>query len=152
MGLEPSLTSKNQGRNWMLRVFALVYMYCIHIYWLVVSTPLKNISQNGNLPQIGVKIKNIWNHHTVYTHQRNYKSEGLVNPNIVDSTQGPPKLHPLNPNGPMTGGPPIWWQVPTNHGSWFSSRFFTRSLRVSMIMAERTEYKVSFCGTSRSPN
>ena len=26
-------------------------------YWLVVSTPLKNISQNGNLPQIGVKEK-----------------------------------------------------------------------------------------------
>ena len=25
--------------------------------WLVVSTPLKNISQNGNLPQIGVKMK-----------------------------------------------------------------------------------------------
>ena len=24
---------------------------------------LKNISQNGNLPQIGVKIKHIWNHH-----------------------------------------------------------------------------------------
>ena len=23
---------------------------------------LKNISQNGNLPQIGVKIRNIWNH------------------------------------------------------------------------------------------
>ena len=32
---------------------------------LVVSTPLKNISQHGNLPQIGVKIKNIWNHHLV---------------------------------------------------------------------------------------
>ncbi len=31
--------------------------------WLVVSTPLKNISQNGSLPQIGVKTKNIWNHH-----------------------------------------------------------------------------------------
>ena len=30
--------------------------------WLVVSTPLKNISQNGNLPQIGVKIKKL-NHH-----------------------------------------------------------------------------------------
>jgi len=26
---------------------------------LVVSTPLKNISQNGNLPQIGMKMKNI---------------------------------------------------------------------------------------------
>jgi len=25
----------------------------------VVSTQLKNISQNGNLPQVGVKIKNI---------------------------------------------------------------------------------------------
>jgi len=29
-------------------------------FWLVVEpTDLKNISQNGNLPQIGVKIKNI---------------------------------------------------------------------------------------------
>ncbi len=27
------------------------------------TTHLKNISQNGNLPQIGVKIKNVWNHH-----------------------------------------------------------------------------------------
>ena len=30
--------------------------------YLVVSTHLKNISQIGNLPQIGVKIKNIENH------------------------------------------------------------------------------------------
>ena len=29
----------------------------------MVSTHLKNISQIGILPQIGVKIKNIWNHH-----------------------------------------------------------------------------------------
>ena len=35
------------------------------VFWLVVSTPLKNISQNGNLPQIGVKINNIENHHLV---------------------------------------------------------------------------------------
>ena len=33
--------------------------------WLVLSTHLKNISQNGNLPQIGMKIKHIWNHHLV---------------------------------------------------------------------------------------
>ena len=32
----------------------------------MVSTHLKNISQIGNLPQIGVKIKNVWNHHLVY--------------------------------------------------------------------------------------
>ena len=34
--------------------------------WLVVSTHLKNISQIGFLPQVGVKIKNIWNHHLDY--------------------------------------------------------------------------------------
>ena len=28
-------------------------------YWLVVSTHLKNISQIGSFPQIGVKIKNL---------------------------------------------------------------------------------------------
>ena len=32
-------------------------------WWFQLSTHLKNISQNGNLPQVGVKIKNIWNHH-----------------------------------------------------------------------------------------
>ncbi len=31
--------------------------------WLVVSTHLKNISQIGSFPQVGVKIKNAWNHH-----------------------------------------------------------------------------------------
>ena len=31
----------------------------------MVSTHLKNISQIGKLPQIEVKIKNIWNHHLV---------------------------------------------------------------------------------------
>ena len=29
---------------------------------MVEPTPLKNNSQNGNLPQLGVKMKNIWNH------------------------------------------------------------------------------------------
>ena len=28
-------------------------------FWLVVSSPLKNISQIGNHPQVGVKVKNI---------------------------------------------------------------------------------------------
>ena len=38
---------------------------------VVVSTHLKNISQIGNLPQVGVKIKNIWNHHLVFvTYER----------------------------------------------------------------------------------
>ena len=35
--------------------------------WLVVEpTHLKNIRQNGNLPQIEVKMKNVWNHHLVW--------------------------------------------------------------------------------------
>ncbi len=29
----------------------------------MVSTHLKNISQMGNLPQIGMKIQNVWSHH-----------------------------------------------------------------------------------------
>ena len=37
--------------------------------WLVVSTHLKNSSQNWkSFPQIGVKIKNVWNHHLVNDH------------------------------------------------------------------------------------
>ena len=35
----------------------------IYIYTLYI---LLNISQNENRPQIGVKIKNFWNHHLVY--------------------------------------------------------------------------------------
>ena len=35
------------------------------LFWLVVSTHLKHISQNGNLPQVGVKTNN-WNHHLVF--------------------------------------------------------------------------------------
>ena len=33
--------------------------------WLVVSTPLKIFSQIGSFPQVGMKIKNIWNHQPV---------------------------------------------------------------------------------------
>ena len=35
-------------------------------FWLVVSTHLKSVSQIGSFPQVGVKIKNIWNHHQVF--------------------------------------------------------------------------------------
>ena len=40
-----------------------VTAYTPENYWLVVWTHLKNISQIGLFPQVGVKIKNIWNHH-----------------------------------------------------------------------------------------
>ena len=43
--------------------------------YLVVSTPLKNISQNGNLRQIGVNMKNTWNHDPV-----SHRTYGLISP------------------------------------------------------------------------
>ena len=36
------------------------------LFFLVVSTHLKNISPIGSFPQLGVKIKHIWNHHPVF--------------------------------------------------------------------------------------
>ena len=36
-----------------------------NLNWLVVSTHLKNVSQIGNRPQVGLKIRNIRNHHLV---------------------------------------------------------------------------------------
>ena len=39
----------------------------------MVSTPLKNISQIGNLPQVGVKVKNIWIHHLLVAFEGNTK-------------------------------------------------------------------------------
>ena len=35
------------------------------------TNPFENFSQIGNLPQIGVKIKSIWNHHLVYSWLQN---------------------------------------------------------------------------------
>ena len=66
-GMPPLSSQKNRDiwYKWTLYNFTNLCNY-IYIYWLVVSTHLKNISQNGNLPQIGVKIKNLWNHHLVY--------------------------------------------------------------------------------------
>ncbi len=37
----------------------------VHMNWLVVATQLKNISQIGSFPQVGAKIKDIWNQNLV---------------------------------------------------------------------------------------
>ena len=46
--------------------------------WLVDSTHLKNIRQIGNLPQIEVKIKNIWKHHLDIKLKRNHFKRKMV--------------------------------------------------------------------------
>ena len=51
-----------QWKTWPLETWILFFIF----FWLVVSTHLKNISQIGSFPQVGVKIKNIWNHHLVF--------------------------------------------------------------------------------------
>ncbi len=55
-----------------------------NVNWLVVSAHLKNISQNGNLPQIGVKIKNIGNHHLVKVRNLRYQLGGPAHPEAED--------------------------------------------------------------------
>ena len=68
----------NLGRSLFLQFFSKAFLLkgetlsgdSDQFFWLVFSTPLKNISQNGNFPQVGVKIKNIWNHHLVFTEQK----------------------------------------------------------------------------------
>ncbi len=66
----------------------------------MVSTHLKNISQNGNLPQIGLKIKNIWNHHLVifqlsifrgYVSFREGNFSRLRSPNHVNGLRNEPR-------------------------------------------------------------
>ena len=64
--IEPNLTKwpkDPKGTMLLLSLYELEIQDQQHQVWLVVSTHLKNISQIGNLPQIGVKIKHIWNHH-----------------------------------------------------------------------------------------
>ena len=63
-------------------------------FWLVVSTHLKNISQIW-YPQIGVNIKNLWNHHPGFLHSSKMatatcdkESCGLVDVGFVNQNSG----------------------------------------------------------------
>ena len=65
------------------------------IFWLVLSTHLKNISQVGNLPQVVVNIKNIWNHHLAFVLEKEEKVQNnisskwfLFNPVCHSRSQG----------------------------------------------------------------
>ena len=49
------------------------YLMCVYIYWLVVSTPSKNISQLGLLFPIYGKTKNVPNHQPVYIYIYTWK-------------------------------------------------------------------------------
>ena len=71
----------------------------------MVWTHLKTISQNGNLPQIGLKIKNIWKHHLVnwWIGARRFGIRIVVplstNPFHLSGIQG---IQTTNPTGQVT--------------------------------------------------
>ena len=52
----------------------------------------KYARQNGSFPQIGVKIKNIWNHHLVFLHPRRLKVSSGIVPSDVRSAVNPSPL------------------------------------------------------------
>ena len=102
--------------------------------WLVVSTHLKNISQNGNLPQIGVEIKHIWNHHLW---NAGYNSIQSPSQRRVFSAWPQPScgaaswpLLVMAPRGRYTGHHEIWHRDPSKQR--FSSgkldQFFSKNL------------------------
>ena len=45
----------------------------------MVSTHFKNFSQIGSSPQVGVKIKNVWNHHL----EHDYGKKGEMSENAL---------------------------------------------------------------------
>ena len=50
---------------WSKNIFTIQWFLLCVIFWLAVSTNLKNPRQTWSFPQVGVKIKNDWNHHLV---------------------------------------------------------------------------------------
>ena len=78
--------------------FALTTIYLI---LLVVSTHLKNISQIGSFPQVGMKIKNISNHHLViYIYLQKHfspKSQNILELRTTPK-QPPPRAAPHGVN------------------------------------------------------
>ena len=95
----------------------------------MVSTHLKNISQTGSFPQIGVKIKHIWNHHL---YKLNFTTSffkswpGLIFPNGFSRFQPCFKVTKMGPNEVTT-----WrtWQMGFWSNSWSKWFFFIDMLR-----------------------
>ena len=84
---------------------------------MVVSTQWKNmnISQNGNLPQIGVKIKNIWNHHPVLVGAGHVRSRANLPRLMIDHFLFLIKRSKLGPWNPIESTPTRLQGGPSHH-------------------------------------
>ena len=98
----------------------------------MVSTPLKNTSQNGNLPQVGVKIKKNWNHHPdtnwITLAERHYFRDLFLGDPIPGGKQKnvPPASSPLKKKRPFGKGGrslPFSTHFPTSNFALFKLRF-----------------------------
>ena len=91
----------------------------------MVSTHLKHISPIGNLPQIGVKIKNIWNHH-LDDHKTSsspllvFRIEETSSVSDLNQDGSIPKLRQFYTTGEFLGGSSHELQLASNYAS-FSS-------------------------------
>ena len=79
------------GHLWdQIATFYLDHSSPVFIWLVVEPTHLKNTRQNGNLPQVGVKIKDIWNHHLVHPFQTGWlwSTRGLLSSSIWEICLG----------------------------------------------------------------
>ena len=77
----------------------------------LVSTPLKNISQIGSFPQVGVKIKNLWNHHLAINFDMKFRRRifrWIPKNCLSDQREGSSLIrkYDSSPNGPVYLTPP----------------------------------------------
>ena len=89
----PKRPEKIESYSWKSRLEEMYPTYSfipITSWWF---QPLWNTSQNGNLPQIGVKIKDIWNHH-LELHWFSYFFPRIESDNLLELLPGPHLLVP----------------------------------------------------------
>ena len=65
--------------------------------WLVISTHLETIRQIGSFPQIGINIKNLWNHHLDNEFTRTWISHNFMT--ISQTSKAPCEV--TNPEIPL---------------------------------------------------
>ena len=70
-----------------------------NLHWLVVSTQLKNSSQIGLLPQVKVKIKNIWVATIQFTSKRIFKKTAFRTTEFFSPETFLEEAWKLHPNG-----------------------------------------------------
>ena len=115
----------------------------------LVSTPLKNISQIGSFPQVGVKIKNLWSHHLAINFDMNFRRRifrWIPKNCLSDQREGSSLIrkYDSSPNGPVYLTPPK-----KNH-TWMSQEVRKRLVSVGCNPNSTLKKIISPLGATRS--